>query len=171
MADNKRRFSWLVLIGDGLLLLCALSGFAGSFLSLYGNYGLPGATALARCAANGDLFLIYAVLFGLATLAAWSPPRLWKGLAGGFATVWTGSVLWNWTEVLQGAGITVRDITTLFVSRLGWGQVFSYKTDLLPGQEADTARLFLLLALAGLALLLGWVVVRSRWWWSSPCRP
>ena len=37
MADKEHRFSWTVLIGDALLLLCALPGLAGSFLSLYGN--------------------------------------------------------------------------------------------------------------------------------------
>ena len=37
MADKEYRFSWTVLIGDALLLLCALPGLAGSFLSLYGN--------------------------------------------------------------------------------------------------------------------------------------
>ena len=165
MPDNKRRFSWTVLIGDGLLLQCALLGLVSSFLSLYGSHGLPGATALARCAANGDLLLLCAVLFGLTTLAVWSPPRFWGGLAGGATVLWAGCVLWNRAGMVQGAGLTVRDISVLFSSQVSWGQVFPYETELLPAEEAGAVQLFLLLALAGLALLLGWAVVRSRRWW------
>ena len=164
MSDSKNRFSWTVLIGDGLLLLCALTGLAGSFLSLYGNPDSR-AMALDRCAANGNLFLACAVLFGLATLIAWSLPRYWGGSAGGLTVLWVVSVLWNRAEVVQGAGITVRDITILFARRVNWGQVFSYESGLRPAQEAAAAQLFLLLVLSGLALLLGWAVVRSRRWW------
>ena len=162
MADNRHPFSWPVLMGDGLLLLCALAGFTGSFLSLYGGSWI---TALGRCAANMDLFLICAALFGLTTLVVWSLPRRWGIAAGGLTAVWVGGILLNWTEVTQGAGITVRDITVLFSSRVDWGRAFYYKSELLPAQEADAVRLFLLLVLAGLALLLGWAVVRSRRWW------
>ena len=169
MTDNRRRFSWTVLVGDGLLLLCALTGFVGSFLSLYGDPShallMAFSSALDHCAANVDLLLGYAVLFGLTTLAVWSLPRFRAGLAGGLAVLWAGVILWNRSEVVQGAGITARDITTLFSSRVSWGLVFDYKSGLLPRQEADAAQLFLLLALAGLALLLGWAVVRSRRWW------
>ena len=165
MADSKRHFSRTVLIGDGLLLLCALPGFVGSFFSLYGSYGLPGATALARCAANGDLFLIYAILFGLTALAVWSPPRYWGVAAGVLTALWAGGVLWNRTEMVHGAGITVHDITVLFASQVSWGQVFPYETELLPVQEAAAVEFFLLMVMAGLALLLGWAVVRSRRWW------
>lgn len=167
MPDNKRRFSWLVLMGDGLLLLCALLGFAGSFLSLYGDPNSRGinATALDRCAANGELFLVCAVLFGLATLTVWSLPRFRGATAGGLTVLWAGGVLWNRIEVVQGAGVTLRDVTTLFASRVDWGRVFSYDTELLPAQETAAVQLFFMLTLAGLALLLGWAVVRSRRWW------
>lgn len=167
MANNKRRFSWLVLTGDGLLLLCALTGFAGSFLSLYGNpdAGWREATALDRCAANGDLLLICAAIFGLTTLAAWSLPRFRGAAAGGLTALLAGVILWNRPEAAQGAGITVREITVLFARRVDWGQAFFYETELRPAQEAAAAQLFLLLTLAGLALLLGWAVVQSRRWW------
>ena len=167
MRDNQQPLSWVPLAGDGLLLLCALTGFVGTFLSLYGNpnAGWSRTTALDRCAANGSLFLICAVLFGLITLAVWSLPRLWGGVAGGLTALWAISMLWNWTEAVQGAGVTVRDITAIFARRVYWGQAYSYASGLLPGQEADAVQLFLLLALAGLALLLGWAVVRSRRWW------
>ena len=164
MADSKRSFSRAVLTGDGLLLLCALTGFIGSFLSLYGDRWHK-ATALDYCAANGDLFLTYTVLFGLTTLAVWSLPRFRSGAAGALAILWAGSVLWNRTEVLRGVGITVRDISTLFASRVVWGRTFSYESGLPPAQETNAVLLFLMLALAGLALLLGWAVVRSRRWW------
>ena len=167
MRDNRQSFSWILLIGDGLLLLCALTGFVGSFLSLYDN---PSgrwlkATALDYCAANGNLFLICAALFGLTTLVVWSLPRFRGAAAGGLAVLWAGIVLWNRAGVVRGAGVTVRDISALFASRVYWGQTFSYKTGLFPAQEAGDVQLFLLLALAGQALLLGWAVVRSRRWW------
>ena len=167
MRDNQQPFSWTLLIGDGLLLLCALTGFAGSFLSLYGGSGAGWSrtTALERCAADGDLLLAYAALLGLITLAAWSLPRYWNVAAGGLTALWAAGMLWNWTGVVQGAGVTVREITAIFASRVYWGQTFSYGSGLRPAQEADAVRLFLLLALAGLALLLGWAVVRSRRWW------
>ena len=169
MADNKRPFPWTALVGDGLLLLCALTGFTGSFLSLYGDSGRwPNATALDYCAANGELFLGCAALFGLAALAAWSLPRFRGWLAGGLTVIWAGAVWWNWTEVVRGAGVTVRNITALFAGRVSWGQTFPYKTGLLPAREADATQLFLLLMLAGTALLLGWAVVRSRLWWAVP---
>lgn len=167
MADNRRRFSWTVLAGDGVLLLCALAGFTGAFLSLYGGSGdrRPGATALERCAADGDLLLVYAVIFGLATLAVWSLPRYRDMAAGGMAVLWAGVVLWDRTEVLQGAGVTLRDITALFSRRVDWGRMFFYESGLSSAQEADAVQLFFRLTLAGLALLLGWAVVRSRRWW------
>ena len=167
MRDDRQPFSWTLLIGDGLLLLCAMMGFVGSFLSLYGGPGArwSRATALERCAADGDLLLAYAALLGLITLAVWSLPRFWGGLAGGLTVLWAICILWNWTGAVQGAGITVRDITAIFARRVYWGQAFSYKSGLLPGQETGAVQLFLLLALAGLALLLGWAVVRSRRWW------
>ena len=104
MTDNKRSFAWPVPVGDGLLLLCALWGFTGSFLSLYSDpeavrriASAPWlqATALDRCAANGDLLLVCAVLFGLATLAAWSLPRYWTAAAGGLTALWAAGVLWT----------------------------------------------------------------------------
>ena len=167
MKNDRQPFSWTLLIGDGLLLLCALTGFTGSFLSLYGDpdAGRYWAAALVRYAARGDLILTFAALFGLIALAVWSLPRFRGVLAGGLTALWAGIVWWNWTEVVQGAGITVRDITALFSRRVVWGQVFLYETELSLRQEADAAQLFLLLAIAGMALLLGWAVVRSRRWW------
>ena len=164
MTNSKRRFLWPVLIGDGLLLLCALTGYTGSFLSLYCDPNSK-ATALDRCAVNREMLLVCAVLFGLTTLCIWSLPRFRGTAAGGLTALWAGVVLWNRVEVVQGAGITVRDVTALFASRVHWGRVFYYETELSPTQEADAAQLFLLLMLAGLALLLGWAVARSRRWW------
>ena len=168
MTDSKRPFSWTVLVGDGLLLLCAMLGFTGSFLSLYGNPNVwwSGATALDRCAANENLFLICAALFGLTTLAVWSLPRFRLAAAGGLTALWAIGVLWNRAELTQGMGVTVRDITTLFAGRVPWGQAFFFESGLRLTREAAAAQLFLLLALAGLALLLGWAVVCLRRWWA-----
>ena len=66
MADNKRPFPRTVLVGNGLLLLCALTGFTGSFLSLYGDPGAGGskATALDRlperlCLPDGPVYRVH----------------------------------------------------------------------------------------------------------------
>ena len=164
MADDRQRFSWAVLTGDGLLLLCALLGFTGSFLSLYGDPDSR-ATVLDRCASKGELLLLCAALFGLATLCVWSLPRFRGAAAGWLTALWAVGIFWNRTEVVHGAGVTAREITVLFARRVPWGQVFSYESGLRPAQEANSALIFFLLTLAGLALALGWIVVRSRRWW------
>ena len=134
MADKERRFSWTVLIGDALLLLCALPGLAGSFLSLYGNPdALPDeAAALDFCAVNGGEFLACSALFALIVLAVWSLPRYQYAAAGGLAALWACTLLSFWDEAAQGAGITVRDISIQFSQRVDWGRVFAYERELLP---------------------------------------
>lgn len=167
MADKEYRFSWTVLIGDALLLLCALPGLAGSFLSLYGNPdALPDeAAALDFCAVNGGEFLACAVVFALIVLAVWSLPRYQYAAAGGLAALWACTLLSFWDEAAQGAGVMVRDISIQFSQRVDWGRVFVYERELLPEEEAAAVRIFLLLVLAALALLVGWAVVRTRCWW------
>ena len=41
MTESNNRFSPLLLLGDGLLLLCAMVGLAVSFLSLYSGAPAP----------------------------------------------------------------------------------------------------------------------------------
>lgn len=166
MADREPRFSAASLLGDGLLLACALMGLAGSFLSLYGGYSLwPEATALDRCAADAGPLLACAALFSLAALAVWSLPRFRGAAAGGLAGLWALALWRHWDAVSTGAVLTCKAISGLFAARVSWGRTFDYASQLTPAQDAQCVRLFLLLSLVGLALALGWAVVRARRWW------
>ena len=168
MAESKRRFSLTVLAGDGALLLCALWGLTGAFLSLYGGrQAAPWAdtTVLVRCAVDEDLFFTWAALFGLLSLAVWSLPRVWGAAAGGLAAVWVLALWRGWKAVFSGAGVTVKIIADLFAARVEWGRTFPYDVGTGLNQVTADARLFLLFAIALLALILGWAVVRARRWW------
>lgn len=164
MAERQVRSVLLSLLGDASLLLCALMGFIASFLSLYTNHGL-GATPLDPCAAQTDLFLLLAAMFALVSLAVWSLPRFRWAAAGGLAFLVGAAAALNWETVVQGAGITVRTITGIFSLRVSWGWAFHYGPGLTPSEAIAAVRLFLILALALLALILGWAVVRARRWW------
>ncbi|MDE6260531.1 MAG: DUF3488 and transglutaminase-like domain-containing protein, partial [Oscillospiraceae bacterium] len=169
MAERENRLSPLTVAGDGLLLVCALAGLAVSFLSLYGDrtvgvYSVR-RTTLDLLAAQIDEFALAAVLFALLSLAVWSLPRFRGAAAGALTAVWACAVLTNWKGAIQGAGLTVRAVTLRFSQQVSWGQVFEYDPGLSLTEETGAARLFLLLALAGLAIALGWAVVRARRWW------
>ena len=49
--------------------------------------------------------------------------------------------------------------------RVDWGVAFAFESGLSALEERAAVRLFLILALAGLALPLGWTVARGRRWW------
>lgn len=169
MAEREgTRLSPLMLLGDTLLLVCALAGLAASFLSLYGGgeaaVYAPAAAQALRVIPAGR-FALAAALLALVSAAAWSLPRFRGAAAGGLAALW-GLALWaNGRAALQGAGLTIRAITEIFARRVSWGRVFAYAPGLTQAQEGEAVRRFLLLALAGLALALGWAVVRGRRWW------
>ena len=167
MTEQESRLSPLSVLGDGLLMVCALTGLTGSFLSLYGGYRLwPAATALDRCAARPASFLLPAAAFALAALAAWSLPRLRGAAAGGLAGLWLTALALRWTDAVRGAGLTVHAVSALFAQRVSWGRVFQYApASLTPAEELRAVTAFLLLALAALALALGWAVARARRWW------
>ncbi len=165
MADQEKRLSPLTLLGDGALLACALMGLAGSFLSLYGDWQSVSPTPLDLCASRTGFFLLAAGIFALAALCAWSLPRF-RGLAsGGLAALLAGIAALRWEGMVQGAGLTLRTITHLFARRVSWGWAFQYDPGLSLLKEGEAVKLFLLLALAALALALGWAVVRARRWW------
>ena len=167
MADHRESRPFpAALLGDGLLLACALMGLAGSFLSLYGGGALqPEATALDRCAADAGSILAWAALFSLAALAAWSLPRFRGAAAGGLAGLWALALWRHWDAVSTGAVLTCKAVSDRFAARVSWGRTFDYASQLTPAQDARCVRLFLLLSLVGLALVLGWTVVRARRWW------
>ena len=170
MAEREKQLSLTTLLGDGLLLVCTMAGLAVSFLSLYGSGGMIAVsavrpTALDLLSGQTDGLLMAAVLFALLTLAAWSLPRFRGAAAGGLTALWGLWLLSEWERALQGAGLTVRAVTEVFSRRVTWGWVFEYDPGLTLTEETETVRLFLLLALAGLAIALGWAVVRARRWW------
>lgn len=170
MTDKETRLSPLAAAGDGLLLLSALMGFTGSFLSLYGNEKLGEimnfqTSPLDQCALWTGNFLVLSAVFALLALAAWSLPRYWPAAAGGLAALLGAAVFFSWEGVVRGAGLCVRTISVIFSQRVDWGRTFQYAPELTLIQEGAAARLFLILALALLALILGWAVVRARCWW------
>ena len=168
MAEEKRRFHLPALLGDGALLLYALLGLAGSFLSLYTGPEVSAwadVSVLARCAADGAWFLRWAALFALLSLCVWSLPRFWGAAAGGLAALWLLWLWWSWDGVLSGAMFTCKAIADLFAARVDWGHTFPFSSGLGLSLAAEHTRLFLVLALAGLALALGWAIVRARRWW------
>lgn len=169
MAEREKRLSPLSVLGDALLLLCALPGLTACFLSLYGRPGSPGApmAPLDWAAAHGDQFLILAVLFALLSLGVWSLPRFRWGAAGGLAALW-GLALWgNWRAASAGAVLVCKAVADLFTSRVDWGRTFDYDPGLTLQARQEAVWLFLLLALALLALALGWAVVCARSWWAA----
>lgn len=166
MAERIKRLSAPALLGDGLLLTCALAGLTGSFFSLYGDPAAEG-NSLRLCAARAGDFMLAAVLLALLALAVWSLPRFRGAAAGGLTALWAGAALLRWEDAIRGAGLTVRSMTNIFARRVSWGRVFEYNPGLGPADEEQAVRVFLLLALAGLAIALGWVVVRARRWWAA----
>lgn len=172
MADKERerRTTLTVVIGDGLLLLCALWGLTGSFLSLYGGQEWGALmpfrfTPLDVCAGQMGYFILLAAVFAMLVLAVWSLPRFGWAAAGGAAVLFALALFVKWEDVVRGAGLTVHVISLLFAQRVEWGEVFPFDTALYPYMDEAAVRVFLTLALAGLALLLGWAVVRARRWW------
>lgn len=170
MNNREKRTSPLTIAGDALLLIFALTGLTASFLSLYGDRllgetGAFQATPLDLCAAQWDTFFSLAVVLALAALAVWSLPRLQLAAAGGLALLLGLLTYSNWETALRGGGITVRVISAIFARRVSWGQPFLYDPGLTQTEEGAAVKLFLSLALAVLALVLGWAVVRAKRWW------
>lgn len=163
---REKRLSPLSAAGDALLLLCALPGLTACFLSLYGRAGASGARmALDWAAAHTDQFLLLAALFALLSLGVWSLPRFHWGAAGGLAALWGLALWWNWRAVSAGAILVAKAVADLFAQRVAWGRTFEYDPGLTPSAQRQAVWLFLLFALALLALALGWAVVRARSWW------
>lgn len=161
---NKPRFSLLLLLGDGLLLLCAAVGLTVSFLSLYASAPAP-LDQLA--AAETGALCGWAVLFALLALGAWSLPRFRLPTAGFLAAVWLWGILLRWESFLLGAKLTVSAVSILFDQRVQWGLTYQFDCELTAAEQLDAVRLFLILALALLALILGWAIVRGRSWWMA----
>lgn len=165
MPERENRPSPTAILGDGLVLLCALLGLTASFLSLYRTSAAVPLIPLDWAADQRDQFLLWAALFALLSLGVWSLPRLRWAAAGTLAALW-GLALWrSWRAVSAGACLTVEAVSGLFAQRVDWGVAFAFESGLSALEERAAVRLFLILALAGLALPLGWTVARGRRWW------
>jgi len=170
MTDQGTRASPLTVLGDALLLLAAMVGLTLSFLSLYGDPAqgrlmVAQTTPLDQCALWTGSFLVLASAFALLALCIWSLPRFREGTAAAVSALLGAAVFFNWDGVFQGAALTVRTVSLLFAQRVSWGLVLQYDPELTLVREGAVTRLFLILALALLALMLGWAVVRARRWW------
>ena len=165
MPERENRPSPTAILGDGLVLLCALLGLTASFLSLYRTSAAVPLIPLDWAADQRDQFLLWAALFALLSLGVWSLPRLRWAAAGTLAALW-GLALWrSWRAVSAGACLTVEAVSGLFAQRVDWGVAFAFESGLSALEERAAVRLFLILALWGLALPLGWAVARGRRWW------
>ena len=165
MPERENRPSPTAILGDGLVLLCALLGLTASFLSLYRTSAAIPLIPLDWAADQRDQFLLWTALFALLSLGVWSLPRLRWAAAGTLAALW-GLALWrSWRAVSAGACLTVEAVSGLFAQRVDWGVAFAFELGLSALEERAAVRLFLILALAGLALPLGWAVARGRRWW------
>ncbi len=170
MNNGEKKISPLTTLGDGLLLIFALTGLTASFFSLYGN-GQLGETAAFQaapfdlCAAQTDSFLSLAVVLALAALVVWSLPRFQLAAAGVLVLLLGLFTYSNWETVMQGAGLTVHRVSVIFAQRVSWGWELSYDPGLTQSEGAAATKLFLSLVLAVLALALGWAVVRAKRWW------
>ena len=158
MPERENRPSPTAILGDGLVLLCALLGLTASFLSLYRTSAAVPLIPLDWAADQRDQFLLWAALFALLSLGVWSLPRLRWAAAGTLAALW-GLALWrSWRAVSAGACLTVEAVSGLFAQRVDWGVAFAFESGLSALEERAAVRLFLILALWGLALPLGWAV-------------
>lgn len=160
----------LVALGDGLLLLCALLGLLWSCLSLYGFENWEGpvpvsfiSSGLLLC--DTSALTVLAVVLALVSLAVWSLPRFSLAVFGTLCAVWAAVVYWIRQAVVQGALLVWQAVANLLYERCGWGEYVQLTVDLTLREQAMAVTAFLALALALLALLLGWAVVRARRWW------
>lgn len=140
----------LVLLGDGVLLLLALTGSGFSLLTAYG------------LGADPRLLLGGCVLFALLSLTAFSLPRFrWAALLVLLEAAALG--VWQmWGDLTTGARCVQYQLAEV-LSNGAWTPPAEAAGLLEEGAWAETC--FLLAVLALLALLLGWAVVRLRSHW------
>ena len=145
----------LLVLGDGLLLLCALPG---TVFCLVTAFQIP---------VDQEALLVSCLLCGLAALALFSLPRGRHCLlALAILLPLAALVLWRYWDILSLGEVFTR---CTVVNR--FAQDFSslsriYPVDQLPevGWIWVTTRFFMAVA-AGLAVLLGWAVCRVRSFW------
>lgn len=140
----------LVRVGDGLLLLLALTGAAFSLLTAYGLEADP-RILLAGC-----------ILLALLSLTVFSLPRFrWAAQLGLLAAL--ALAVWPRRADLLFGTRCIQYRLAEVLSQGAWSPSEEAAALLAEGGAEETA--FLLLVLTMLALLLGWAVVRLRSHW------
>ncbi len=152
----RREFALPALLGDGLLLLCALWGLLLSFLSLYDIFPAPDAL---------PPLLAATALFALAALTVWSLPRYSLAVSAALELVWLGTALYRWQSLAQGGRLAWNAMLAPFFQRVLLVEPPVLAMELTTAQQQAAVNTFLLMATALLALLIGWAVIRARRWW------
>ena len=144
----------LVLLGDGALLLLALSGAVGSFSTAFSLEVEPHAvyTGCLACA--------------LVFLAVWSLPRRWGALALAAAAGGWGLALWRLWDLLALGVVSVRcSVVNTFCLSLELDGMIRPVLELPEETWTAAATGLVLLAAVPLGALLGLGVVRLRSFW------
>lgn len=175
MTDVKRtpvprRSRLLCVLGDELLLLCALMGALYSFSSLYQFSHVRSVIAVSYIPPDLPVLdlgavTLAALLSGLAALVLWSLPRFRLPLLTAAAAGWCGAA-WRLREQLAAGGQMVwRTVANLLFDRCGWGRHWEPLQGLSASEQTAALTALMSMAVILLALLLGWAVVRARRWW------
>ena len=172
----------LVTVSNGLLLLCGMVGLIRTFLSLYpellnhlavtpeivvSSFYVPrGQLASYEALAALPLQLtLWAVLGAVVSLIAWSLPKRARTVAVVLLSVLLLAAGFRYRLYLvEGAKELAAAVYSPFAEHFGLTGI-SPAFPLEPVDRFAGARLFLMGALAVIALLLGWAVVRVRRWW------
>ena len=152
MAKSSRLSSAALVVGNGVLMLCALVGLLLSFLSLY------------PVSAEAAALLPQTVIFALTSLAVWSLPRYSGRAVGGCAALWAFNVFLNWQKAVQGALLVFSQCLKFAAEGMGYVPLFRYEPPVGVSRK-EVSVVFLTPALTLLAWLLGLAVVRLRCWW------
>lgn len=171
----------LAILSNGLLLVCGLVGLVRTFLSLYPDLfshltvtSRPVLSALfipARQLADPALveavplqLTLWAVILAVVVLAVWSLPRF-RAVAVTLLVVLLVAMGFRWRLYLEeGMREIAEAVVTPFAEHFGL-EPLNFIYDLQPADRFTGAVLFLGGALAVIALLLGWAVVRVQRWW------
>lgn len=156
----------LVLLGDFLLLSCALVGSLISFFTLYANTTYRNDPLNLFFLRYDSLWLIgLSLCLALTFALLWSLPRFRRLMSAVLAVGWTGFVLLVRKDFWNGAQLTAKVIADLFEDRVGWFGTLHLDLNLTSAQELLAAERFLFPVILLLAFLLGWAIVRTRRWW------
>lgn len=179
---HKKRRDILTPISNALLLVCVLVGLLRTFLSLYPEVleqflyqvtavsfvqsSAPIYNATAEMLAAAVQFLtLLAVILALVALILWSLPKFRLPAAALYLALLAVGIIRYRTYLPDGARLLFQPIANMFAQRVGWIGAVQVSLSLPSEDHLSAVILFLAAALALLAPLLGWAIVRIRRWW------